>query len=298
MHLTPPGAATPLILYPQHPASSYLRSQCTSSHAALLRTSCGRDISPPRLPPRYPHPPAFFPCYPLSFNPVTNLSLNPFLIRNPTNITSASPTLLDSLSPLAYSEDVFPSLLPPPSSLPTPSALHPPPSDPSPSPPISGGRPPSLALSCGSLLSSRSYLVYSMPLAASPASYSPLVGSHRPPRPLTVRSRAPTLFPSLLQSARGLPPSSPASNSPPDSFQCLSTYSCPLDDLPKPALFITICPTHSHAFRTYNCPLDALLILAQRITIRAIHSHSFPAHRLAHHYCLTIPDPFGMRNFI
>jgi len=60
-HLTPPGAATPLILYPQRPASSYLPSQWTSSHAALLRTSCGRDISRPGLPPRYPRPPAFIP---------------------------------------------------------------------------------------------------------------------------------------------------------------------------------------------------------------------------------------------
>jgi len=60
-HLTPPGAATPLILYPQRPASSYLRSQCTLSHAAFLRTSSGRDISPPGLPSFYPRPPAFFP---------------------------------------------------------------------------------------------------------------------------------------------------------------------------------------------------------------------------------------------
>jgi len=59
--LTPPGAATPLILYPQRPASSSLRSQCTHSHAALLWTSCGRNISPSGLPPRYTRPPAFFP---------------------------------------------------------------------------------------------------------------------------------------------------------------------------------------------------------------------------------------------
>ena len=103
---------------------------------------------------------------------------------------------------------------------------------------------------------------------------------------------------SLLQSSRGLPPSSLTSYSPPDSFQCLSTYSCPLDDLPKPGQFVTICLTHSHVFRTYNCPLDVLLIHAQLITIRAIHCHAFPAHRLAHYYFLTIPDPFSTRNLI
>jgi len=59
--LTPPGTATPLILYPQRPVSSSLRSQYTRSHAALLRTACGRDISPPGLPPHYAHLPAFFP---------------------------------------------------------------------------------------------------------------------------------------------------------------------------------------------------------------------------------------------
>jgi len=50
IHLTSPGAATLLILYPQHPASSSLRSQCTDSHAALLLTSCGQAISPSGLP--------------------------------------------------------------------------------------------------------------------------------------------------------------------------------------------------------------------------------------------------------
>jgi len=60
-YLTLPGPATPLILYPQRPASSSLRSQCTGSHAALLRTSCSRDISPSGLHPRYARPPAFFP---------------------------------------------------------------------------------------------------------------------------------------------------------------------------------------------------------------------------------------------
>ena len=156
-------------------------------------------------------------------------------------------------------------MLPPPSSLPTRSALPPPPSHPSPSPPISGGRPPSLAISCGSHLSSPH------------PSYSTRC-LLPPPRPLTVPSRAPTVFPGLLQSACVLPPFSPGSNSPPDSFPCLSTYSGPLDDLPKPAQFITICLTHSHAFRTYNCRLDSLLILARLITIRALHSHAFPAH--------------------
>jgi len=117
----------------------------------------------------------------LSFNPITNLSLNPFLIRNPTNITSASPTLPDSLSPLAYSADVFPSLLPPPSSLLIRSPLPLPPSNPSPSSPISGGPPPSRALSCGSLLSS-----------LHPISPTPCLSP--PPRPLTVCSRAPTIF--------------------------------------------------------------------------------------------------------
>ena len=53
-YLTPPGAATPLILYPHRPASSSLRSQCSHSHAALFRTSCGRDISPSGLPPDTP----------------------------------------------------------------------------------------------------------------------------------------------------------------------------------------------------------------------------------------------------
>ena len=184
-----------------------------------------------------------------------------------------------------YSVDVFPSLLPPPSCLRIRSALPPPPSDPSPSSPISGGRPPSLALSCGSLL------CFPHPILSTPC-LSP------PSRPLTVRLWGPTIFPDLLQSARGLPLSSPASHSPLDSFLCLSTYSCPLDDLPKPAQFIIICPTHSHAFRTYNCPLDALLILARLITICTIHSHAFPAHRLAHYYCLTISDHFSTRNLI
>jgi len=156
----------PMHRFPCCPFADILRSRHLSS----------------RPPPRYPRPPAFFPLYPLSFNPVTNLSLNPFLIWNSTNITSASPTLQDSLSPLAYSADVFPSLLPQPSSLPTRSALLPPPSDPSPSPPISGGRPPSLALLCGSLLSSPH------PISSTPC-LSP------PPRPLIVRSRAPTVFP-------------------------------------------------------------------------------------------------------
>jgi len=84
-------------------------------------------------------------------------------------------------------------------SLPTRSALAPPPSDPSPSPPISGGRPPSLALSCGSLFSSphpisstpclspppRPLKVSSPAPTSSLASYSPLAGSHRLPRLLT-----------------------------------------------------------------------------------------------------------------
>ena len=181
-HFTPSGAATPLILYPQHPASSSLRCQFTLAYAALLRTSCRRDISPSGLPSRYARPPAFFPSSPLSFNPLTNLSLNPFRIRNPTNITSASATLPDSLSPLTYSADVFPSLLPLPSSLPIRSALPPLPTDPSLSSPISGGPPPSFALSCSSQLSPPH------PLSSTPC-LSP------PPRPLTVGPRAPTVFP-------------------------------------------------------------------------------------------------------
>ena len=211
--------------------------------------------------------------------------MNPFLIQNPTTVTSASPTLPDSLTPLTYWADVIPSLLFPPSSVPIRLALPPPPSYPSPSSPISGGPPPSLALSCRSLLSS-----------PHPVSSTPLLSP--PPRPVTVCSRAPTAFPSLSQSARRLPRSSPASHSPQDSFPYLSTYSYPLDYVPKPAQFITICPTHCHAFRPYNCSLGALLILARLITIRAIHSHAFPAHRLAHYYCLTIPDPFTTRNLI
>jgi len=105
-------------------------------------------------------------------------------------------------------------------------------------------------------------------------------------------------LPHPLQSTRGLPPSSLASNSPPDSFQWMSTYSCPLDNLPKPAEFITIGTTHSLAFRNDNCQLHALRIVAGVITIRAIHSHAFPAHGLPHYYCLTIPDPFSTGNLI
>jgi len=102
----------------------------------------------------------------------------------------------------------------------------------------------------------------------------------------------------LLQPACGVLLSSPASDSSPDSFPCLSTYSCPQDDLPKPVQFITICSTHSHSFRTYYCLVDVLLILVRLITMRAIHSHPVPAHQLAHYYCLTIPDPFSTGNLI
>ena len=59
-YLTPAGAATPLILYPQHPASLFLRSQCTHSQAALFRTSCSRDISLSGLSPEMPARPLSF----------------------------------------------------------------------------------------------------------------------------------------------------------------------------------------------------------------------------------------------
>jgi len=116
-----------------------------------------------------------------------------------------------------------------------------------------------------------------MPLAASPASYSRLAGSHLLPRPLTVGLRAPTFFPGLLRSARGLPLSSPASHSPPDSFLCLSTYSYLLDDLPKPGQFITICPTHSHAFRTPIHP--ASYHYQTPPSMRPHHCHILPSSR-------------------
>jgi len=54
-------------------------------------------------------------------------------------------------------------------------------------------------------------------------------------------------LPGLLQSAGRLLPSSSASNSAPGSFPCLSTYSCLIDDLPKPAQLIIICLKYSHA---------------------------------------------------
>jgi len=60
-HWTLPGAATPLILYRQRPASSSLRSQCTGSHAAL----CGRlAAATSLLPASTPNTPA----YQLSFH--------------------------------------------------------------------------------------------------------------------------------------------------------------------------------------------------------------------------------------
>jgi len=172
----PPVTLTPApcLFIPSLPMHPFL----CCAFADVLRPRHLSSRSPPQIPP----PASFLSMIPSLLNPITNVSLNPFLIRNHTSITSASPTPLDSLSPLAYSADIFPSLLPPPSCLPPCSALPPPPSDPSPSPPISRGRPTALALSCGSLLSSPH------PISSTPC-LSP------PPRPLTVRSRAPTVFP-------------------------------------------------------------------------------------------------------
>jgi len=194
----PHCAATGLILHPQRPASSSIGAQCTRSHATLLRTSCGHTIPLLGHPSRFTPPPAFFARYPLSFNPVTNDSRNQFLIRNSTNITSAAPILQNSLSPLTYWEDVFLSLLPPPSSLRIGSALPSRPSDPSPSSPLSSRHLFSLALLCGSLLSSPHCI-----------SSTPCLSRHR--QPLIVCSRAPTVFPGVVQSAHGLPLSSTAS---------------------------------------------------------------------------------------
>jgi len=173
--------------------------------------------------------------------------MNRLLIRNPTNTTSASPTLPDSLSPLAYSADVFPSLLYPPSSLPIRSALPPPLSDPSPSSPISAGRLPSLALSCGPLLSSPH------PISSTPC-LSP------PPRPLTVYSRAPTIFPSFSQPyrlipvpvnlqlpARRLTQACAVYNHLPDTFLCLP-------NLQLPARCLThTCAAYNHLCNPFSC---------------------------------------------
>jgi len=169
-----------------------------------------------RPPPRHAGPSAFLPWYPLSFNFVTSVSLNPFLTRNSSNITSGSPPPPDSLRLLAYPADVFQSSFfhpissqrPQPFLLPLiPPCILPYPAD----------VPHPLALSLGSFLSS-----------PHPILFAPLLSPSTP---------------GLLLSARGLPPSSLASNSPPDTFPCLFTHNCPLDYLTKPAQFITI-PRH------------------------------------------------------
>ena len=60
-HLTPPGGTTALIVYPHWPASSSLRSEWTHFYAAILGTSCCRDISPSSFLLQYTRWPAFFP---------------------------------------------------------------------------------------------------------------------------------------------------------------------------------------------------------------------------------------------
>ena len=142
--------------------------------------------------------------------------MNPFLTGNPSNITSVSPPPPDSLRLLAYQAEVFQSSffhpissqLPQPLLLPLilPSIL-----------PYPADVPHPVALSLGSILSS-----------PHPILFAPLLSPS---------------VPGLLLSARRLPPSSLASNSPPDTFPCLFTHNCPVDYLSKPAQFITI-PRH------------------------------------------------------
>ena len=167
-----------------------------------------------RPPPRHARPSAFLPWYPLSFNLFIRLCLNSFLTRNPSNISFLSAPSPDSVSLHTSPADIFQSsfFCPISSQHPHPLLLHPliPPCI----LPYLVDIPHLLGLSLGAFLSSPHLILF-------------------------VRFLSPSA-PGLLLSARGLPISSLASNSPRDTFPCLFTHNCLLDYLTKPARFISI----------------------------------------------------------
>jgi len=245
-------------LDPRRPETHPLAPSLFIPSSLMFTCSCGRladAFQPQPLTSRHPlrRPPnSFPPMIPWSFNLVTTLSLNLFLTRNPSNITSVSPRLPDCLGLLPSPADVFlPSFFHPISPQPPqPLLLNPliPPC----SLPYPADIPHPCALSLGSFLSS--------------------------PHPIWLALFHWPSSPGLLLSPRGLPPSSLASNSPPDTLPCLLTHNWLLDYLTKPAQFITMPDTLPY-YRMYNWPHDHLPMLAWLITIHPVRSHPFLAHR-------------------